>query len=297
MIFRDIVTRRFREVQDGICVFLDGENGAVFREDAWDYAAGKGGGRTRIWENGSLLEKGGVSFSAIEGAALPSSAAAAFRVPEGPFFATGVSLVLHPRNPHVPTVHLNIRYFEAGEVSWFGGGVDLTPYYPAESMVVNFHRVLKRYCVGAGRDYAGYKKACDEYFILRHRNEARGVGGLFFDHLGGPKEEELDFVTGLGRLFPDLYLPFAALKDRPFTQTQRDFQLHRRSRYAEFNLVYDRGTSFGLQSGGRSESILMSLPPLCRWVYDFKPEPGSAEERLAEYFLKPRDWAAIMGAV
>ena len=157
-------------------------------------------------------------------------------------------------------------------------------------MVVEFHRTLKKFCEGRGRNYRTYKQTCDEYFFNKHRNEARGVGGLFFDHLRGPKEEELAFVEELGLLFPDLYCPFVPLRDKAFTQTQREFQLHRRSRYAEFNLVYDRGTLFGLQSGGRAESILMSLPPLCSWIYEFKPQPGSAEEKLTEYFLKPRDW-------
>jgi coproporphyrinogen III oxidase len=177
-------------------------------------------------------------------------------------------------------------------VYWFGGGVDLTPYYPDEGLIVGFHRALRDFCAGAGRDYTAYKKACDEYFYLRHRKDARGVGGLFFDHLRGPREEELAFVEGLGRIFPDLYRPFAALRDKPFTEAQREFQLHRRSRYAEFNLVWDRGTLFGLQSDGRTESILMSMPPVCKWNYGYVPPPGSAEERLTEYFLKPRDWAS-----
>ena len=289
--FRDQVVQRFRGVQEHICAFLDAENGSRFREDNWEYSKGDGGGRTRVYEGGSLLEKGGVNFSGIWGAALPPSAAAGFHISEGtPFFATGVSLVLHPHNPHVPTIHLNIRYFEAGDVYWFGGGIDLTPYYPEESMVVEFHRTLKKFCETRRRNYQTFKQTCDEYFFNKHRHEARGVGGLFFDHLRGPKEEELAFVEELGLLFPDLYRPFVPLRNKAFTQTQREFQLHRRSRYAEFNLVYDRGTLFGLQSGGRSESILMSLPPLCSWIYDFKPVPGSAEERLTEYFLKPRDW-------
>ncbi len=293
--FRDEVAQRFRAVQDHICSFLDAENGKRHHEDAWTYEKGEGGGRTRVYDDGGdLLEKGGVNFSALTGGSLPASAATAFRIPDGtPFFATGVSLVLHPRNPLVPTIHLNIRYFEAGDVYWFGGGVDLTPYYPEESMVADFHRALRVFCDSAGRDYAAYKKACDEFFYLKHRREARGVGGLFFDHLRGPREEELAFVEGLGRLFPDLYRPFAALRHLPYTEAQREFQLHRRSRYAEFNLVWDRGTLFGLQSDGRTESILMSLPPVCKWKYGYVPAPGSAEERLTEYFLKPRDWASM----
>lgn len=292
--FRNEVAQRFRAVQDQICAFVDSENGTAFREDAWTYDKGDGGGRTRVYDGGRLLEKGGVNFSALTGTSLPASAATAFRIPEGsPFYATGVSLVLHPHNPRVPTIHMNIRYFEAGDVHWFGGGVDLTPFYPEEGMVIAFHRALRDFCADAGRDYSAYKKACDEYFFLPHRGEARGVGGLFFDHLRGPREEELAFVEGLGRLFPDLYRPFARQRDLPFTPAQRDFQLYRRSRYAEFNLVWDRGTLFGLQSGGRAESILMSLPPLCKWTYGYVPEPGSKEERLTEYFLKPRDWASM----
>src|SRR5690606_3364282 len=207
--FRDEVAQRFRAVQDHICAFLDAENGARFHEDLWTYEKGDGGGRTRVYDGGDLLEKGGVNFSALTGASLPASAATAFKIPEGtPFFATGVSLVMHPHSPLVPTIHLNIRYFEAGDVYWFGGGVDLTPYYPEESKVVDFHRALKAFCEGTNRDYAAYKKLCDDYFYLKHRQEARGVGGLFFDHLRGPREDELAFVEGLGRLFPDLYRPF-----------------------------------------------------------------------------------------
>jgi coproporphyrinogen III oxidase len=292
--FRDEVAQRFRAVQDHICAFLDAENGARFLEDNWTYDKGEGGGRTRVYDGGDLLEKGGVNFSALTGGSLPASAATAFKIPDGtPFFATGVSLVMHPHNPLVPTIHLNIRYFEAGDVHWFGGGIDLTPYYPEQSQVVGFHKGLKAFCEGMGRDYQAYKKLCDDYFYLKHRKEARGVGGVFFDHLRGPREDELAFVEGLGRLFPDLYRPFTARRAEPFTAAQRDFQLHRRSRYAEFNLVWDRGTLFGLQSDGRTESILMSLPPLCKWLYGYQPEPGSAEERLTEYFLKPKDWASL----
>ncbi len=292
--FRDEVAQRFRAVQDHICAFLDAENGVRYHEDAWTYEKGNGGGRTRVYDGGELLEKGGVNFSALTGASLPASAATAFHIPEGtPFFATGVSLVMHPHSPLVPTIHLNIRYFEAGDVYWFGGGVDLTPFYPEAPMVAAFHRTLKTFCENAGRDYVAYKKLCDDYFYLKHRQEPRGVGGLFFDHLRGPRETELAFVEGLGRLFPDLYRPFTQRRGEPFTTAQRDFQLHRRSRYAEFNLVWDRGTLFGLQSDGRTESILMSLPPLCKWIYGFKPDPGSAEEQLTEYFLKPRDWASM----
>ncbi len=291
--FGDRVAQRFREVQDRICAFLNSENGSDYREDRWSYDRGDGGGRTRIWGGGVLLEKGGVNFSALQGGALPASAAQALHIPAGaPYYATGVSLVLHPLNPHVPTVHLNVRYFETEGMSWFGGGVDLTPYYPEKKLVVDFHRRLERFCNDAGRDYRALKQACDEYFYLQHRREARGVGGLFFDHLQDDPETDLKFVEELGNLFPDLYRPFAALRGRHFSAAQRDFQLYRRSRYVEFNLIYDRGTLFGLQSGGRTESILMSLPPLCRWEYDFQPESGSPEARLTSYFLVPKDWVA-----
>jgi coproporphyrinogen III oxidase len=291
--FKETVAARFRGVQDGICAFLSGED-APYREDAWEYAGGTGGGITRVWEEGPLLEKGGVGFSAITGDSLPPSAATRFHIPPGTrFFATGVSLVMHPRNPHVPTVHMNIRYFEAGDVRWFGGGIDLTPYYPVESQVVGFHRSLRDLCATHDRDYAAFKRACDEYFFLKHRAEARGVGGLFFDHLQEDKERDLGFVEALGLGFADLYRPFLANRERTWSEKQRDFQLYRRARYVEFNLLYDRGTLFGLQSGGRTESILMSMPPLARWAYGYAPEPGSDEERLTEYFLKPRDWAGI----
>ena len=288
---KDTVTSAFRAVQDGICVFLTAKD-KPFREDAWSYASGGGGGITRVWEDGPLLEKGGVGFSAIEGTSLPPSAATQFKIAPGtPFYATGVSLVMHPRNPHVPTIHMNIRYFEAGDVWWFGGGIDLTPYYPVESGVVGFHRALRDLCRAHGRDYAALKETCDSYFHLKHRNEARGVGGLFFDHLRDDRAQDLAFTLALGNAFPDLYRPFLEARDEPVTERQRDFQLYRRSRYVEFNLLWDRGTLFGLQSGGRTESILMSMPPLAKWVYGFQAEPGSPEARLTEYFLKPKDWA------
>jgi coproporphyrinogen III oxidase len=288
--FKDTVTATFRNVQDRIRDFLAAED-APCKEDPWSYAGG-GGGITRVWEDGPLLEKGGVGFSAIEGDSLPPSAATQFKIAPGTkFFATGVSLVMHPRNPHVPTVHMNIRYFEAGDVRWFGGGIDLTPYYPREAQIVGFHRALRDLCAPHGQDYAAHKRACDEYFFLKHRNESRGVGGLFFDHLQRDKDLDLAFTEALGLGFPDLYRPFLANRDLPVTAGQRDFQLYRRARYVEFNLLFDRGTLFGLQSGGRTESILMSMPPLAKWVYGFTPEPGSDEERLTSYFLKPRDWA------
>ena len=293
---KDMVATAFRRVQDGICDFLVAQDQA-YREDVWEYGSGAGGGITRVWENGPLLEKGGVGFSAISGKSLPPSAATQFSIPPGtPFQATGVSLVMHPRNPHVPTIHMNIRHFQAGDVSWFGGGIDLTPYYPEEAMVVGFHRALRDLCNSHGRDYAAYKQACDEYFFLKHRGEARGVGGLFFDHLQNGHAADLAFTEALGSAFPDLYLPFLASRRLPVAERERDFHLYRRARYVEFNLLWDRGTLFGLQSGGRTESILMSMPPLAKWVYGFQPQPGSPEARLTEYFLKPRDWAGSAGS-
>ncbi len=288
--FKDRVADTFKSVQNHICSFLN-EADAPFREDIWTYSGGEGGGITRVWEDGPLLEKGGVGFSAIVGKELPPSAATQFKIPPGTaFFATGVSLVMHPRNPHVPTIHLNIRYFEAGDVRWFGGGVDVTPYYPKESQVIGFHLQLRDLCNTHGRDYEAIKKSCDEYFFLKHRGEARGVGGLFFDHLQVDKEKDLAFTEAMGRLFPDLYRPFLANGNEACTDKQRDFQLYRRARYVEFNLLHDRGTLFGLQSGGRTESILMSMPPLAKWVYGYQAEAGSEEERLTSYFLKPQNW-------
>lgn len=284
----------FQKTQDRICAFLTGEDGTPCREDRWDYASGMGGGITRVWENSVLLEKAGVNYSAIQGLNLPRSAANQFRIPEGtPFTATGVSIVIHPQNPFIPTVHMNVRYFEAGERWWFGGGVDLTPYYPVHGEIVQFHRALKVLCDKYEEDYAAHKKACDEYFFIRHRNETRGVGGLFFDHLCADLEKHTAFVMALGTAFPDLYRPFIhAHRDQSFTPAQREFQCYRRSRYVEFNLVYDRGTLFGLQSGGRIESILMSMPAVAAWRYNWTPEAGSPEAELTEYYLKPRNWLA-----
>ncbi|NUM52525.1 MAG: oxygen-dependent coproporphyrinogen oxidase [Candidatus Hydrogenedentes bacterium] len=284
----------YRAIHDRISTFIAAQDGSPYREDNWDYERGTGGGVTRVWENAGLIEKGGVNFSAIRGDSLPQAAATAFKVPFGtPFFATGVSLVIHPRNPHVPTIHMNVRYFEADEHWWFGGGIDLTPYVPVHEEAAAFHRALKKLCDDAGEDYAHHKKTCDEYFFIKHRNEMRGVGGIFFDHLRTVKNKHLAFTAALGNAFNDIYAPLvAANRDKPFTDAQRDFQLYRRSRYVEFNLVYDRGTLFGLQSGGRIESILMSLPAVAHWRYDWAPEPGTPEHELTTVFLQPRDWIA-----
>ena len=287
-----------RELQDRICGELERlDGGARFVTDEWTRPAG-GGGRTRVLRDGALFEQAGVNFSRVSGHQLPPSATQ--HRPElagGSFVATGVSLVLHPKNPYVPTTHANVRYFEASKdgvepVWWFGGGFDLTPFYPFDEDVVHWHTAARDLCAPFGADvYARYKQWCDEYFLLKHRQETRGVGGLFYDDLNeGGFERCFDFTRAVGQGFLDAYLPIAARrKDTPYGEREREFQLYRRGRYVEFNLVYDRGTLFGLQSGGRTESILMSLPPRVRFEYAYAPEAGSPEARLAEY-LQPREW-------
>ena len=294
----DQVESFLRQLQDRICRALEQADGqARFAEDAWTRAAG-GGGRTRVLIDGAVFEQAGVNFSRVNGDTLPPSATAHRpQLAGGSFVATGVSLVIHPRNPYVPTSHANVRYFEARKpgvepVWWFGGGFDLTPYYPFDEDVLHWHRVAHDLCAPFGEDvYPRFKKWCDEYFFNRHRNEERGVGGLFFDDLDeGGFERCFGFMRAVGEGFLDAYIPIVERRmDLPWGEREREFQLYRRGRYVEFNLVYDRGTLFGLQSGGRTESILMSLPPRVRFAYDWKPEPGSPESRLAEY-LKPRDW-------
>jgi coproporphyrinogen III oxidase len=282
----------FRTLQDRICAGLAEVDGrAAFREDAWQREGG-GGGRSRVLTDGAVFEKAGVNFSEVFGRMSPDFAA---QVPgEGlDFTATGVSLVLHPRSPMVPTVHANFRYLTKGPKSWFGGGADLTPYYPYREDVVHFHRVLKTACTRHAEpvNYARFKQGCDEYFYLPHRGEHRGVGGIFFDYLEGNFDALLAFVRDCGDAFLDAYLPIARRrKDQPYGDRERRFQEFRRGRYVEFNLIYDRGTVFGLKTGGRIESILMSLPPVVRWPYDYRSEPGTREAELYEY-LKPRDWA------
>lgn len=286
----------FKDVQNDICALLNEHNSAAYHEDCWKYEKGKGGGITRVWAEGDLIEKGGVNFSAIRGTSLPQSAATQFKIPEGTeFLATGVSLVIHPWSPYVPTIHMNIRYFEAGDVSWFGGGIDLTPCYPEKDQIIQFHRTLKEVCDRSGHDYAKDKATCDEYFYLPHRDETRGVGGIFFDHLQDDHDKNFQYALNLGHAFRDLYAPFiTANRDREYTQAQRDFLLYRRGRYVEFNLVYDRGTIFGLQSKGRIESILMSLPATAHWAYDYHPEPGTPEHALTDFYLKPQDWLNML---
>jgi coproporphyrinogen III oxidase len=257
-----------------------------FRRDAWTRPEG-GGGASCILEEGKIFERAGVNLSRVQGKALPPSASAARPQLAGRGYdAMGVSLVLHPRNPYCPTVHMNVRFFSAGDTWWFGGGMDLTPYYGFEEDVRHFHATCRK---ATGERHAEFKKWCDEYFHLRHRNEPRGVGGVFFDDLSG--DAAFDLTKSVGDHFLDAYLPILERrKDRPYGERERAFQAYRRGRYVEFNLVYDRGTLFGLQSGGRTESILMSLPPRVEWRYDWKPEPGSPEEALYKNFLVARDW-------
>ena len=282
----------FRELQDRIVAALEEVDGGRFREDVWQREGG-GGGRSRVLSEGGVFEKAGVNFSDVHG---QMSEEFAKQVPgEGrDFTACGISLVLHPRSPMVPTVHANFRFLTKGERQWFGGGADLTPYYPYREDVIHFHQVWQRVCMRhAPRvDYTHVKKWCDDYFFLPHRNEPRGVGGIFFDYLEGDLERLFAFVKDCGDHFLDAYLPIVERrKALPYTEQQRAFQEFRRGRYVEFNLIYDRGTLFGLQTGGRTESILMSLPPVVRWQYDYRPEPGSREAELYEVYLKPRDWA------
>lgn len=290
MSWRERAESFFSELQERISRTLEEVDGAAFREDVWSREGG-GGGRTRVLEGGSVLEKAGVNFSSVAGN-LPEEFAA--RIPHGEgteFFATGISLVLHPRNPMAPTVHANFRYLEKGDAAWFGGGTDLTPCYPFEEDAVHFHRTLKSSCDRHDPEYySRFKKWCDEYFFLKHRNETRGIGGVFFDYLRDDHDKNFAFVADLGGAFLDAYLPILRRRmQEPFGDRERQYQLYRRGRYVEFNLLYDRGTIFGLETKGRTESILMSLPPLARWMYDFKPEPDSREERALEFF-KPREW-------
>ncbi|MBE9077913.1 oxygen-dependent coproporphyrinogen oxidase [Romeria aff. gracilis LEGE 07310] len=319
---RQRVSQAFKQLQDQICRRLEALDGSgSFQEDSWERPEG-GGGRSRVMKQGEIFEQGGVGFSEVWGDNLPPSILV--KRPEAAghgFYATGTSMVLHPRNPYVPTVHLNYRYFEAGPVWWFGGGIDLTPYYTCTADVIHFHQTLKQACDQHHAEYyPAFKRWCDEYFYLRHRQEPRGVGGIFFDYQNGRGElyhgqqaegpaadysralgelterswEELfSFVKSCGEAFLPAYVPIVEKRSAtPYGERERDFQLYRRGRYVEFNLVYDRGTLFGLQTNGRTESILMSLPPLVRWEYDYQPTPGTPEAELYDVFLQPQDWAS-----
>ena len=289
-------------LQDRICAALEAADGrASFQEEVWERPGG-GGGRSRIIENGGMLEKGGVGFSHVHGDSMPPSATAQRPELAGRSFqAMGVSLVMHPNNPHIPTSHANVRFFVAempgaDPVWWFGGGFDLTPYYGHEEDCVHWHQVAHDACKPFGDDvYPAYKAWCDEYFYLKHRQEARGVGGLFFDDLNTwGFERSFEFQRAIGDAYVDAYLPIVERRrNTAYSPEQKAFQEFRRGRYVEFNLVYDRGTLFGLQTGGRPESILMSLPPTVRWGYNWQPEAGSEEARLADEFLPVRDWLGL----
>jgi coproporphyrinogen III oxidase len=288
----------FTGLQQRIVERLEEVDGQRFRRDPWERAEG-GGGLSCVMEKGNALERGGVNYSHVFGGGLPASATAARPELSGRGFeAMGVSLVLHPRNPYAPTVHLNVRYLEARKegaepVWWFGGGMDLTPYYGFEEDAIHFHQTCKNALQPFGADYhPRFKKWCDEYFYLKHRKEPRGIGGIFFDDLGKPDFETCFSLTkSVGNHFLDAYVPiFERRLSMPYGERERDFQAYRRGRYVEFNLVWDRGTLFGLQSGGRTESILMSLPPIVKWRYDWKPEAGSAEDKLYKDFLIDKDW-------
>jgi len=316
---RQRVKQFVQDLQNEICQALEQLDGkACFEEDNWERPEG-GGGRTRVIRDGRVFEQGGVNFSEVWGNSLPASILN--NRPEAgghDFYATGTSMVLHPRNPYVPTVHLNYRYFEAGPIWWFGGGVDLTPYYPFVEDVIHFHSTIKQACdLHHPEYYPAFKRWCDEYFFLKHRQEARGVGGIFFDYQEAPGklycgtepegsaaiysdrvgsisrswEDLFALIQSCGRAFLPAYVPIVERRqDIEYGERERNFHLYRRGRYVEFNLVYDRGTVFGLQTNGRTESILMSLPPLARWEYNYQPEPGTPEAQLYEVFLKPQDW-------
>lgn len=298
---REQFYKYIQQLQDVITTSLEAiDGGGTFKEDLWKREEG-GGGRTRVIENGDVFEKGGVNISAVHGE-LPEVLRKQFGVKQGDFFACGLSLVLHPKNPFVPTVHANWRYFEMYDATgnivtqWFGGGQDLTPYYLFDEDAIHFHTVCKNACDRYNLSfYPKYKKTCDAYFWNAHRNEARGVGGLFFDYLKSTSEFSLqdryDFVTAIGDSFLESYLPIVKRrKDISFTKTHKDWQEIRRGRYVEFNLVHDRGTLFGLKTNGRIESILMSLPPTVQWKYNHKPIVNSQEERLLQVLANPVDW-------
>lgn len=290
------------DLQDRICKALEEEDAeGRFIEDRWQRQEG-GGGRTRVLSNGHLFEQGGVNFSHVSGFSLPPSATAKRpELADRQFQAMGVSLVIHPNNPYVPTSHANVRFLIAekpGEVPiwWFGGGFDLTPFYPFREDVIHWHQTARAACRPFGDDvYAAYKKWCDEYFFIRHRNETRGVGGLFFDDLNEwGFEKSFAFMQSVGDHYLSAYLPIVQRRKHfSFGERERNFQLYRRGRYVEFNLVYDRGTLFGLQSGGRTESILMSLPPIVHWQYNWQPEAGSKEAVLYEQYLRPQNWLDV----
>ena len=294
-----LVKQYLKNLQDNICQHIEQTDGkSAFREDEWQRQTG-GGGRSRVLEDGEIFEQAGVNFSHVSGDALPASATAKRPELKGRSYeAMGVSLVLHPKNPYVPTTHANVRFFiaekeQSAPIWWFGGGFDLTPYYPFEEDVIHWHQEAKKACDGVDPTYYHrFKQWCDEYFYLPHRNETRGVGGLFFDDLNDQNfEHSFNFMQCVGNQFLPAYLPIVEKRHQtPYGSREREFQLYRRGRYVEFNLVYDRGTLFGLQTGGRTESILMSLPPLVKWRYNWSPEEDSVEAKLYQRYLKPQNW-------
>jgi coproporphyrinogen III oxidase len=288
----------FAELQQELCSALQQlERRARFREDRWEYLpgqerGGRGGGVSRLISDGELLEKAGVNLADVHGTLTPALAER-LKIAAQPFEATGLSVVIHPLSPMVPTAHMNLRYIQLRDRAWFGGGADLTPYYLYEDDAAHFHRTWRAVCERHDAAYyPRFKQWCDEYFTLRHRGERRGIGGIFFDYLAGDLEQVLSFVQDAGRSFAGALLPIIERRrDEPWGDRERRWQLVRRGRYVEFNLIYDRGTLFGLETEARTESILMSLPPLVRWIYDHRPEPGSREERLLEVLQRPREWA------
>ena len=294
------VEKYLLNLQNDICEEFGGlDTKSSFDKDVWEREDGRGRGITRVITNGSLFEKGGVNFSIISGDKMPKSATELRPELAGrKFTALGISLVLHPENPFIPTTHANVRFFiaeneEEEPLWWFGGGFDLTPYYGFEEDAIHWHKIANKACEPFGEKvYEKYKKWCDDYFYLSHRDEQRGIGGLFFDDLNeGGFDSCFEFMKSIGNHFVEAYKPIVLKRqETPYNEKQKDFQLFRRGRYVEFNLVQDRGTLFGLQSGGRTESILMSLPPKVKWIYQFNISPNSEEEKLTNYYLKPRDW-------
>ncbi len=295
--FKDQVANRYKLIQDEICKALELADGVgSFDEELWDREGG-GGGCTRIMQNGNVIEKGGVNFSAVHGI-LPDAVKKAFGVEKEAFFATGVSIVIHPRNPMVPIIHMNIRYFELDDQTrWFGGGIDLTPHYVFEDDAKYFHQQIKQTCNLFNKDfYPTFKKQADDYFFIKHRNETRGIGGIFYDRLKPDNtnlswEEILNFSEAVGKSFAPIYTELIKRnRDKQFTQDQKNWQYQRRSRYVEFNLVYDSGTKFGLETNGRIESILMSLPPQANWVYNYEPKKDSEEYNTLRFLQKGINW-------
>ncbi len=297
MLFREKVATAYMKIQDEICSALEtADGGAKFNEELWERAGG-GGGRTRVFQNGNVIEKGGVNFSAVHGK-LPETIQKAFKVQSDEFFATGVSIVLHPKNPFVPIIHMNIRYFEMDEQTrWFGGGIDLTPHYVIDTDARYFHHLLKNTCDQfSPHFYSQFKKQADDYFFIKHREETRGIGGIFYDRLKPENtqlsfEEILNFSLAVGQTFAPIYTELIDRnRDQQFTENEVEWQAVRRSRYAEFNLVYDSGTKFGLETNGRIESILMSLPPMAKWIYNFQPEENSPEAYTNSKLIKGINW-------